>query len=132
METKKKKAARKSESESTQLSALAAAALADWPTRLMRNLERASKQYWSICVSDNRFVVASRDSNLDTHTHRFHLTPVGQLEQWCEDSDWSQMDDLEFRLDCAEAAGREAARKAAIIKGAVAKLTAEECKELGL
>lgn len=107
-------------------------ALAAWPERLMKNLERSSKQYWDIAVQNNRFVVAAKDSWGDLDEQRFGLIPTGRFEMWNQDNDWYAMDELERMLDHAEAEQREQERKAAIRQGAIAKLTKEEREELGL
>lgn len=137
MEAKKRETAaerreREAVARETERLKAQAEALEAWSGRLMTNLERASKQYWDISVSNGRFVVISRDAHNDTSEHRFHLTPVGQYNVWGGEGDWDQMDELERQLDYAEEREREAQRKAAIRQGALAKLSAEERKELGL
>ncbi len=107
-------------------------ALAAWPARLMKNLERAARQSWDTFVSQGRFVVHARNSWGDTDEQRFGLTPVGRFEMWNQDNDWYAMDELERLLDAAEEAEREEQRRYMVRQGALAKLTDEERKELGL
>lgn len=137
METKKKETAKERrereavERETERLKAQAEA-LEAWPARLMANLERSTKQSWSIYVHNGRFRVDARGSWGDTEDIRFGLTPVGHYNIWGGEGDWDSMESLERLLDNAEEAEREAQRKHAIRQGAIAKLTAEERKELGL
>lgn len=107
-------------------------ALATWPKRLMTNLERASKQSWDISVVKERFVIAYTDIWGDPEELRFGMTPQGRFDQWNSTDDWYAMDELERLLNLAEEAERELQRKAAVRQGALAKLTDEERKELGL
>ena len=131
-ETAKERREREAVERETERLKAQAEALEAWSGRLMANLERASKQYWDISVSNGRFVVISRDAHNDTSEHRFGLTPVGHYNTWGGEGDWDSMEELERLLNDAEEAEREAQRKYAIRQGAIAKLTPEERKELGL
>ena len=131
-ETAKERREREAVERETERLKAQAEALEAWPSRLMANLERATKQSWSIYVSNGRFVVDARSSWGDTEEKRFGLTPVGHYNTWGGEGDWDSMEELERLLNDAEEAEREAQRKYAIRQGAIAKLTPEERKELGL
>ena len=99
--------------------------LAEWPARLMRNLERATGHAMEMTVVKGLFQVAWYDSYNDREVAQFKLTPD------CY-QDWSAMESLEWALDTADRREEEARRKAALRQSALSKLSKEEREELGL
>ena len=99
--------------------------LAEWPARLMCNLERATHHSMKLNVVEGRFRVVWLDQWNDQEESQFNLVPS-------EHADWSAMDKLEYALDDADRREEEYCRKQALRASAASKLTKEEREELGL
>jgi hypothetical protein len=116
----------------TQRQAEEVVALKAWPTRLMENLERASKIGMDVSVEDGKFAVAGYTSWNDRIIYRFNLTPYGPYDQYYTEGDWEHMDSLERHLNDWEEKQREEQRKRDAKARALAKLDDADREALGL
>ena len=91
--------------------------------KLMELMERACKNNFELTVVDSKFKLSDRDSRDDFWSFE---------PQWSESFDLWSFTDLEYHLERKEEARQEAERKYQLRQNALAKLTAEERKELGL
>ena len=96
---------------------------AQYPTRLMAALERATTLNFELEVRNSQFNLRDRD---DSYPQLFVLT-------FTHDQDsQNALESLEYDLKDKEAAEAEATRRYELKKAALAKLTEEERKLLGL
>lgn len=103
--------------------ALAEVQSAQYPTRLMAALERATTLNFELEVRNSRFEVRDRD---DSYPQVFVLT-------FTHDQDsQNALESLEYDLKDKEAANAEATRRYELKKTALAKLTPEEKELLNL
>ena len=110
-----------------------AEALRLWPARLMGNLERATMLGLTIDVEHGQFAVTGRTNWDDNITFRFNHTPANKYwDSNYHEGDWDSMDALERHLSDLEEAKREAERVRLAKETALAKLTPEDRKVLGL
>lgn len=98
---------------------------AEWPARLMRNLERATGHAMTLTVVKGVFRVEWLDQWNDHQEAQFKLAPT-------EYADWDGMERLEYALSDADRREEEYRRKQALRASALSKLTKEEREELGL
>lgn len=101
--------------------------VAEYPQRLMNVLARATNAYFELAVSDNKFVVQTRDEyNRTTYSLAYAQSPNSQ----------EQLESLEWDLDRYEKAVAEEQRLREVKKEALRKvnelLTAEERELLNL
>ena len=100
-----------------------------WPTRLMKNLERATNVYLDIEVINGKFKIAIPFGDFV----QFGIVPDGTARnEWDVTGDFDAMDTLESYLTRREEELAEAERVSALRKNAMSKLTAEEREVLGL
>ena len=96
--------------------------IADYPARLMTMLERACNANFQLDVRVGEFVLSDRDDpNCWFSLTRFH-----------DPHNVETLNELECRIDVKEKAEQERLRQRAIRSEALAKLTPEEKKVLGL
>lgn len=101
--------------------------VAEYPTRLMAVLTRATNAYFDMSVVENKFVVRDRNKyDPQDHVLAYAHSPNSQ----------EQLEELEFVLDRHEAELAEARRVREVKENALRKvnemLTAEERELLGL
>jgi len=122
-ETKEQRLARMAQDREAYL----AQEVAEYPARLMAVLARATNAYFELAVSENKFLVQTRDSrDRTTYTLAYAQSPNSQ----------EQLDELEYELDRYERELAEARRLNEVKKEALRKvnelLTAEERELLNL
>ena len=101
--------------------------VAEYPARLMAVLARATNAYFELAVSDNKFLVQTRDErDRTTYTLAYAQSPNSQ----------EQLQELEWTLDSYEKRVAEAKRlrevKAEALRKVNEMLTAEERELLNL
>jgi hypothetical protein len=105
----------------------------EYPERLMKNLARATKLYFTLRVEDNEFVVSGLNEYNDEVTHRLVLEPRNnELVSLFFADDLDRMESFEYFLNDAEYRAAEAERKSRLRTEALAKLSKEEREVLGL
>lgn len=105
----------------------------EYPERLMKNLARATKLYFTLRVEDNEFVVSGLNEYNDEVTHRLVLEPRNnELVSLFFADDLDRMESFEYFLNDAEFRAAEAERKSRLRTEALAKLSKEEREVLGL
>lgn len=107
-------------------------ALKLWPNRLMTNLERASLQGLDINVDDKQFAVRGVTGWNEYITFYFGYLPTTPYDQYYPEGDWEMMEGLERHVYDLEQAQIEAERQRVARSNALAKLTDEDRKVLGL
>lgn len=122
-ETKAQRDARYAQERETYL----ANQVAEYPTRLMNVLTRATNAYFDLSVNDNKFLVRDRNKyEPQVHTLAYAHSPNSQ----------EQLEELEWALDRHEAELAEQRRLAEVRKEAERKarelFTDEERELLGL
>lgn len=105
---------------------------AAWPQRVMKNLERATREGMEMSVQEGMFVVTGYDQYNDHNTFWFGLVPAPMAKHWSKSHDFNQMDALERFLVDREQERAEQERIVALRKSAMSKLTAEEREALGI
>lgn len=91
---------------------------------LMRALEDASNLYWDISVKNGAFVVDDRNGSK-------YIVPPVYSEDYSKENLWI-LDDLESAIRSEQWSQAEAQRQYELRKNALAKLTEEDRKVLGL
>jgi len=92
--------------------------------RVMKALEDASNLYWDISVSNGVFVVDDRNGSK-------YIVPPVYSEDYSKENLWI-LDDLESAIRSEQWRQAEAQRQIELRKNALAKLTEEDRKVLGL
>ncbi len=132
MTTTKERKEKAAAEREAQRQAEEVAARTAWPTRLMENLERASKIGMDIGVEDGKFAVSGYTSWNDRITYRFNLSPTNPYDQYYTEGDWEAMEGLERHLEDWEEKRREEQRKKEAKARALAKLDDADREALGL
>ncbi len=115
-ETKEEKMARLAREQAD----MQAAKVADFPSRVMQALAEATRLGFNLGVNDNlQFVVRQNSKSFNFNT------------EWDEENEL-QVENLEWAVSVEASMRAAAARKEAVRSAALAKLTPEERKELGL
>ncbi len=105
---------------------------AEWPDRLMKNLESADREGWSIQVTNGKFHIGAWFSR-DTHVFKIGFRPEGKIvNEFDQSGDFNVMNEFESALERAKEIREEAERKHAVRARAIAKLDEEERNVLGI